>query len=112
MRREILGICSLAALAASFLMSSLKDCHRVWGLEDLSFAHSSSRSVHSFWPLVCIALLSCLSCNRPIGQVHRSLPMKGAFAGVNLAATILWLVGIPGMSLDQSLMLFSSSSLA
>ena len=111
-RCEILGICSLAAFAASLLMSSLKTCQRLWAFDDLSSVSSAARSEQSFRPLVLIVLFRFLSCSRPSGHVHLSFPMNGVFSGVSLTETILWSVGMAGILHDQSLIRPSSSSFA
>ena len=111
-RSDILGICFLAAFVASFFMSSLKLCHKVCALVDLSFALTFFRSEHSCCPLLFIALFSCLSCRRPRGQVHLSFPINGAVAGASRADTILWSEGMLDTSCDHPLMVSSISSFA
>jgi len=112
MHSVILGICFLAALVASFLMSSLKACHSVCGLEALSFCGWLFISEHNCIPFTLMYLFSSLSCRRPRGHDHLSFPMIGEVIGARRTEIILWSVGIPDDLCDHSLRLSSRSSFA
>jgi len=81
MRCEILGICFLAALVASLLISFLKFCHSVCALEDLSSGGRFSMSRYSCRPFWLISLFRSLSFMRPRGQDHLSVPIRGVLGG-------------------------------